>query len=1005
MVRFLIKRPIAVFMAVLALMILGCVTFVTLPISLLPNIAIPNITVQINEQNTSARELENTIVTPLRRQLMQISNLDEIRSETRDGSAIISLKMDYGVNTDLAFIEVNEKIDAAMNLLPKSANRPKAIKASATDIPILYLQMTSRSDDHDDFVNMSNIADNIVRRRLEQLPQVAMVDITGIPKRVLRITPDLDHMAQIGVTIDEIESALTASNVEPGSMRVKDGYYEYNIHVTNLLRTPEDVRHLKIKIEDRIYELGDFADVNITTKDEDGFSTFNNQRAVTLAIIKHDKESIADLNNAIERTIDYFNTRYPDIQFTQTRSQTKLLDYTISNLEQNIILGLILVIVVCSLFMGGMRSSMIIGISIIAGVIITFLLFYLFNVSINIISLSGLILAIGMMIDNSVIVTENIEQNRQRGLTLARSCIKGTNEMVTPMLSSSLTTIAVFAPLIFLSGIAGAIFSDQAFSITAGLTASFAIGITLLPVLYYVISRKQHLSKGISKKPKVLVSLYDKIIDFCFKYKWTFIIVSILTIPLCILFFNIIDKERMPHLDSNETIVNIDWNENINLEENRSRVQWLCDSTSFLNSAYIGSQDYMLSANTNLTSTEAELYVQTESSQQIPKLQNRILEKARTIYPQATINFSKPENIFEKIFSSDEANLEAQLRPIGSATTDIDGIVAVQQDIVRQTGEPLSTLALRDQINIVIDREKLVLYNVDITEVQRTLRTAFKGNTISTLHSNSEYTPIEISGREQTIQEIINHTFVKSIADKDGVKTDIPIRNLVRLTQDHDLKTITSGSAGEYIPIKFNCKGSESTIIQKIRNMLSSNNNYDIDFAGAYFSNSKMINELIVVLIISIALMYLILCAQFESFIQPLIILLEIPIDIAFALLALIICGQSLNLMSAIGIIVTCGIVINDSILKLDTINTLRKSGLPLMEAIHTAGRRRLIAIIMTSLTTIFAMIPILFTSDMGSELQQPLAIAMIGAMTIGTLVSIFIIPIFYWLIYRKHEI
>jgi len=207
----------------------------------------PILPFRLTNKNTSARELENTIVTPLRRQLMQISNLDEIRSETRDGSAIISLKMDYGVNTDLAFIEVNEKIDAAMNLLPKSANRPKAIKASATDIPILYLQMTSRSDDHDDFVNMSNIADNIVRRRLEQLPQVAMVDITGIPKRVLRITPDLDHMAQIGVTIDEIESALTASNVEPGSMRVKDGYYEYNIHVTNLLRTPEDVRHLKIK--------------------------------------------------------------------------------------------------------------------------------------------------------------------------------------------------------------------------------------------------------------------------------------------------------------------------------------------------------------------------------------------------------------------------------------------------------------------------------------------------------------------------------------------------------------------------------------------------------------------------------------------------------------------------------------------------------------------------------------------------------------------------------------
>ena len=420
MINNLLNHRIAVIMAFLALVILGCVTYVTLPVSLLPDIAIPHITVQVTEENVSARELENTVVAPLRRQLMQVGGLNEIRSETRDGSAVVALTMDYGVNTDLAFIEVNEKIDGAMNSLPKSVSRPKAVKASATDIPVVYLQLTSRSDDEGMFNDMSRIADNIVRRRLEQLPEIAMVDITGVPGRLLRIIPDLDRMSQSGVTVEELESALTANNVEPGSMTVRDGYYEYNIHVTNLLRSAEDVRQIRLRKGERVMRFGDFANVELTSRTPAGYSLHNGRRAVTLAVIKHSEESMDAMKDALKSTVDYFSERYPDIEFSVTRSQTELLDFTISNLEQNLILGLILVFIVCALFMGGIRSSFIIGLSIIVGVILTFLLFYLFHVSINIISMSGLILAVGMMIDNSVIVTENITQYRHRGAVCCR---------------------------------------------------------------------------------------------------------------------------------------------------------------------------------------------------------------------------------------------------------------------------------------------------------------------------------------------------------------------------------------------------------------------------------------------------------------------------------------------------------------------------------------------------------------------------------------------------------
>lgn len=308
----------------------------------------------------------------------------------------------------------------------------------------------------------------------------------------------------------------------------------------------------------------------------------------------------------------------------------------------------------------------------------------------------------------------------------------------------------------------------------------------------------------------------------------------------------------------------------------------------------------------------------------------------------------------------------------------------------------LSQIPLRSQIDIAIDRDLLALYNVEYAEVQRELRNAFKANEVSTLRSFQEYTPIEIAGRDNSIEEIIGSLFVRSRADKKGNRTEIPLRNLIHTSHSSDLKTIIAGESGEYVPIGFNTSGNEESLIDIISETVRDYGRHEVDFAGSFFSNSKMIKELTVIMLVSLLMMYFILCAQFGSFLQPLIVLLEIPIDTAFALLSLMIFGQTLNLMAAIGIIVTCGIVVNDSILKLDAINELRSAGTPLMEAIHTAGRRRLKAIIMTSLTTVFAMLPVLFTSDIGSELQRPLAIAMIGSMVVGTAVSIFIIPLFY---------
>ena len=1017
MIGFLIRRPIAVLMAFTACFIVGLVTYFTLPVSLLPDIAIPEITVQASVQNTSARELENTIMSPLRQQLIQVANLRDLNSETRDGAGIIRLEFDYGTNTDLAFIEVNEKIDAAMNSLPKDTERPRVVKASATDIPVFYLNLTTKEEGTPEkFLELCHLADNVIKRRIEQLPEVAMVDMTGAVERELQIVPDENKLQISGLTIEDLEEALNQNNVEPGSMTVRDGYYEYNIKFSTLLRTEEDVRNILINKDGRILRLGELCEVAIVPSEEKGISMCNGKRAVTLAVIKQADENMDAMKNAINRTVKSMSKSYPDIDFHINRNQTELLDYTISNLQQNLSLGFLFICIVTILFLGDAKSPFIIGLSMVVSLVICFLFFYLFKMSLNIISLSGLILALGMMIDSSIIVTENISQYRERGYSLRRACVTGTSEVITPMLSSSLTTIAVFMPLIFMSGIAGSLFYDQAFSVTVGLMVSYFTGIMLLPVLYLLVYRT-----GIRKqswfsliripnplKEHTLDRFYDSGVNWVFEHKKTSLLFCAVSVPLCVFFFYFIDQERMPQIDQSELLVRIEWNENIHVNENRQRVDALSATIKddvIEQTAEIGQQDYLLNKEQALSTSETELYFKTKKTEDILPLQEKIYRWIKSTYPLASITFAPPETTFEQLFVTGEADIEAELYARNREKVPLaDTLRKMEQHFATLTKHAPTGIAFENQLNIHILHEKLLLYHVSYNELYRVLKTALKENEVTMLHSYQQYLPINIVGEELTINDILRQTLVQTQPDEKGETAYIPIRELLKVTPAEDLKAITAGRNGEYIPFRFYDVKNASTLIQQIKEEVEQSGEWDVNFSGSFFSNQQMLDELVIILFISILLMYFILAAQFESFVQPLIVLLEIPIDLAFALLLLWICGHTLNLMSAIGLIVTCGIIINDSILKLDAINELRKQGVPLLDAIHEAGRRRLRPIIMTSLTTIFGMVPLLFSFDMGSELQKPLSIAMIGTMSIGTPVSLFIIPLIYWYIYKGKE-
>ncbi len=1017
MVKFLIHRPVSVAMAFLAMLILGVVSYQKIPLSLLPDIDIPEITVQVSYPDYTAREIEDIVVAPLCRQYMQCASIEDVKSETRDGAANIRLRFKYGVNIGYAYIEANEKTDQAMGRLPRDLERPRLIKASASDIPVFYLNVTlsdsiSGNSQQTDFIEMSRFVENVVGKRIEQLPEVALVDITGTDEAVIEIVPDEETMQSLNITYKVIENAIGAYNYRLGNVSVRDGDYMYSIRFANQLINTDDIRNIFINTNNRILQLKDIAKVDVKAAKQSGIFIADNKRGISMAIIKQADAKMDELKTTLTNNIQRIQKDYRQLSIQITQDQTSLLEYSLSNLKQNLLLGAIMAIGVVFLFISNWRMPLIIGIIVPISLILSFVFLMLMKVSVNIVSLSGLVLGVGMMIDNSIIVIDNITQHRERGLSPELACIKGTNEVIRPLISSSLTTCAVFVPLIFVSGIAGALFYDQAVAVAVGLGVSVVVAITLIPVIYYFFFRKQThhgdtVKSIVSFREKLpLEKIYEKGVEHVFRFPKTYLIAFLVFMGASVFVFKLMEKERFPKLAQKDWMVRIDWNEQVNVPVNQQRIDSILKP---LNgqlahyNAWIGQQKYLLNKDLNLSTSEAMVYIEAKSFAAFDSVQKILPKILSSKYPKAEFSFSAPDNIFENTFSDkddpfvvqvSEKNKTPEPAQITAVLNSMDSVMGMQSG---------NRLKFNSYIALTFNPEKLIIYNISIANLTTKFKTLLNDYQVGTLKTSGEIIPLKITGDKQTLTEMLETATVKNT---DGA--DIPLSSLVEVSEGSDFKQIYDGNNGEFFPVSYQqVKGKDLTKYEnKVKQLFSAKHtNFEYTFSGSIYSLMKILKELSLVLLVSLILLYLILASQFESLTQPIIVLLEIPIDIAGMLFLLYFTGQSLNIMSAIGIIVMCGIVINDSILKIDTINRLRREeNMSLKAAIKEGGKRRLRPILMTSLTSMLALFPGLFSSGLGAELQRPFSTTIVGGLFLGTLVSIFFIPIAYWFIYRNSE-
>jgi multidrug efflux pump subunit AcrB len=1003
MVKFLINRPIAVFMTTLAFLLLGVVSSFHIPTSLMPDIPIPEITVQVSYPNNTTRELETNVTRPLRNQLLQVSNLKEITSETRDGFATLKLKFVYGTNIHLAFVEANEKVDASLNYLPRNLDRPKVIKASVSDIPIVNLTVSLKENfSNEKFLELSDFTETVLKKRIEQLPDIALADVSGLTNPEILVTPDIQKLQSLGIGTNELITAIKQNNFELGNLLVQNGIYQYNFKFANPLKNKKDIETIYLNIHDKLFQLKDLAKVHIQSEQDIGLVYVNGKRALVLAIIKQADARVYELKESLEKVTQSFINDYPNLEFATNQDQTKLLKLSIDNLKSSLWIGSFLAIIIMFFFLQDVKSPLIIAISIPVSLIISVLFMYLFGLSINIISLSGLILGVGMMIDNAIIVIDNITQKLEAGENLINACVKGTNEIITPLISSVLTTCSVFLPLLFLSGITGALFYDQALAVAIGLFSSLLVSILLIPVIYKQLKNKNFkIEKWLqfNVKTQQIENWYEKGYHFFFKRKIIVFSISIISILLAVILFLTMPYSQLPNTNQNEVILSVDWNENINVDENQNRIQTLFENEKTLKTVFskVGEQQFLLERDNSKSFSEASIYLQTNTVNEIENLKKELQIKFLKRYPNATISLDAPKNIFQYLFGNEKEELVAQISSRGSLEVPSENKLQDIQELLN--GYTNSEISLKQTAFIEVLHENVLLYDVSYDDLVNELKTTFNQNFIDNLKTAQKFIPIKLSYETGTFDKMISELFVKN-----KNKELIAVRNLIKTYPAKQYKSINANRSGEFLSFDIKTENELKSKIKEIQNTFQSQESFNVRFDGSYFDLEELGNELLVVILVAVLLLYFIMAAQFESLWQPLIILLEIPIDIGGALLLLWLFGGTINIMAAIGIVVMSGVIINDSILKLHTINLLRKEGKTIEEAIKLGGKLRLKTILMTSLTTILALLPFLFMDGLGAKLQRPLALTVIGGMIIGTFISLYFIPLMYSLLSKKES-
>ncbi|MBN2009781.1 efflux RND transporter permease subunit [candidate division KSB1 bacterium] len=1054
-VKFSITRPVTITMFMVAAIVFGYVAFDRLPINLLPDISYPTLTIRTEYAGTAPGEVENLISKPVEEAVGIISGVIRTSSISRPGMSDVVLEFDWGTDMDFASLEVREKLD--MLTLPVNAEPPLLLRFDPSLDPIMRIGLAG----DESLIALRLFAEERIKQELEPLDGVASVQISGGLEEEIQINVDEGKLAALSIPVTQVTQRMAQENVNLTGGMLKDGDSEFLVRTLNEFKTVDEMNDIVIGMRDQApILLKDVADVRKGHKERNIITHLNGKESVEIAVYKEADKNTVTVAKTVKEQLASVMKEFEDynvpLHMTIVNDQSLFIQNSVDEVLSTAVWGGILAILVLYLFLRNMKSTIIIGFTIPISIVVTFFFMYIANVSLNIMSLGGLALGVGMLVDNSIVVLESIDRYRKQKMSQAEAADKGTSEVAKAVIASTLTTVCVFVPIIFVEGIAGQLFNDQALAVTFSLMASLMVALTLIPML---ISRQLSVGEATAaststRKVGKVKALWNKIAvqapaSFLRIIRQGFAFISRLLNRLLQPIYTIFDRGLFWLTDSYPNFLDTVLKHRIKVLGG-TLLLFVLSLASF---PFIGSElipemsqgeffvDVLLPIGTPLEQTEVVIEKMAAVAQQVPGVQSVYAVSGTA----AQMGFSATElrenlgQLHIQLANRDDRDMEQ--RVMDDLRARLASIPAIEYKISRPTlfsfrtpvevevrGYNLEELerlslelaqemrqvpGLRDvkasteggnpEVQIVFNRRRVAQLGLDIASIGAVVRNKVMGEVSTELNRQDRKVDIRVRAQESDRNNIddLKRLVVNSsgpipiqLATVADVRLERGPSEIRRIDQER-VALVTANLTGRDL-------GSVSVDIQNIINALQLPPDFRVRIGGQQREMATSFDSMKLAIALAIFLVYLVMASQFESLVQPFIIMFTIPFALIGVILTLLITRTPVSVVVLIGVIMLAGIVVNNAIVLLDYINQLRKSGLSKREAIKQGGQVRLRPILMTTITTVLGLLPMALGLGEGAELRTPMAVTVIGGLMIGTLLTLVVIPTVYDTVVRE---
>jgi len=1015
--QFSVNRPVTTVMIFIAGIVLGFMSLSLLGIDLMPEFEVPAVSVMTAYQGAGPQEIETLITEPLEDALSTVSGVDEVISLSKEGLSAITLRFQWGQQIDETINDVRDKIDQAKAIIPEEADEPAIIKFDIAMMPIMIIAITAE----DSFPNLQTIVKDNIVDPLKRVKGVASAFERGGLVRQIRIDVDHDKLTALNLSVSQINAALAAANMSIPGGNIKSGYKDY------LLRTPEEFSNAQEVAEVVIAQrngiaikLKDVADVRDFFQERTYDVRINGKRGMAVFVQKQSGENTVAVARAVRAELEQIkNDLPPDVQPRVVMDNSEFILASVYNLRDNVLWAIIFVGFVILFFLRNLRASLIIAFSIPTSLVITFLLMYLAGYTINTTTLAALAVAVGEVVDNAIVVVDNIHRHHQKGQRLRESAILGTNEVGVAVTASTLTTIAIFAPIMFVGGITKIFFGQFAMIMVMALGASLFTAIMLVPMLCSKFLKmdeqsSRHLALRLfyNAGEKVLTwieDIYVRFLNWSLINRKTVLVSCAVIFAGCLGLAGFVGKEFFPEEDQNRVMANFELPVGMRYEQTgKVAAQFeriVQKNVPEKNVNFVRWGVYGSAAGGQFATTE-ETYNGIMFIGLVPKLERKasprdVIERLRKItnkMPGTTTRYSAEDPLQAMVFGGG-AKLSVEL--YGHSMTDAmnyaNKVMAAIEGIKGISDVQISRKEEKPELKIIVHREKASKLGLDIRTIGKTIETFFAGTTATRYREAGDEYDVEVRLRpdDRTSPEDLRDVFVAAPSGE-----QISLANIAAIEQGVGLTKIERKDQARFVTVSADVSGRDLGSVvadaKKAIDKIAAPTGFTYKFAGAEKERREAFAMLIVATALGMVLVYMVMASQFESYRDPFIIFLSVPFGIVGVIMALAITGFAMNIVTFIALILLVGLVVNNGIVLISYIGILRHRGYDTYQAIVEGGRSRLRPILSTTLTTLLGLSPLLFTRGAGSEVWVPFAAVSIGGMMLSTLITLIMMPTLY---------